>query len=114
MNFGRLNKRLEIVGVATSVSDGMGGKTTTRETVKTTWGSLRPFSARENLVYGLDVGSRNFECKLRWDLNYPIDQTNKIKFTDKRNNVRMFRITSVIDTDERGHEVTLIITERTD
>lgn len=114
MNFGKLNKRLVIKGIKSTTSDSIGGRTETTETKKTTWGSLRPVSAKEAMVYGLEVGSRAHECTLRYDENYEIDQNYWIEWTDRGDNTRTFRIVSVIDVNEAAHEIKLLLNERTD
>jgi head-tail adaptor len=114
MNIGKLNKRLVLKYVSARVTDNQGGYTETVSTAKTTWGMLRPVSAREQLIYGLELGSRSYVCVLRYDATYKIDQNYYIEWTDRGSTTRTFRIVSVIDEDEGAKQMTLLINERTD
>ena len=111
MNFGRLNKRLVLKHV-TRVTDNIGGYTETEVTDKTTWGSLEPMSAREQLLYGLEVAQRSYRCKLRYDENYDIDTSYFIEWTDRFDKTREFRIVSVISVDEAAREISLLLNEK--
>ena len=113
MNPGKLNKRLKLISV-TSESDGIGGYTETETTAKTTWGSLEPMSQREQLIYGLETGSRSYRCFLRYDENYNIDQNYHIEWTDRFFQTRRFRIVQVLSIDEGARVLNLILHERTD
>lgn len=113
MNPGKLNKRLSLISV-TRVSDGIGGYTETETTAKTTWGSLEPMSQREQLIYGLETGSRSYKCFLRYDENYNIDQNYHIEFTDRFSQTRRCRIVQVLNIDEAARVLNLILHERTD
>lgn len=106
MRIGKLNKRVTIKTVSRTV-DGLGGFTESVTTVKETWAGIRPLSARETLSYGLELGDRTAEIKLRYD--GVVNQTNYIDYAG-----REYRIRSVINPDERKHEYILICTERTD
>lgn len=114
MNFGKLNKRIVIKKIKTSVSDNIGGRTITYETAKTTWGSLSPLSAREMILYGMEVGQRFYRSVLRFDKAHNIDQTYYLEWTDPFNTVRKFRVVSVLNIDENKKVIELLVNERTD
>jgi SPP1 family predicted phage head-tail adaptor len=106
MRIGKLNKRVTIKTV-TRTADGLGGYTETISTVKETWAGIRPLSAKETLSYGLELGDRTAEIRLRFDGT--VNQTNYIEFGS-----RVYRIKSVVNPDEGNREYVLICTERTD
>lgn len=113
MNIGQLNKRL-VLKKATKVTDNIGGYTETPTTVKTMWGSLKPLSQREQLLYGLELGARSYRSRIRYDNTNEIDQNYYIEWTDRFDTVRSFRIVQVLIKNESAHEYELILHERTD
>jgi len=114
MNFGKLNKRIVLKKIKTSKSDSIGGTTVAYETAKTTWGSLSPLSAKEMILYGMEVGQRSHRCILRFDKEYDIDQTYYLEWTDPFDTVRKFRVVSVLNIDEDNKVIELLVYERTD
>ena len=62
----------------------------------------------------MEVGSRSYRIRLRYDSSYEIDQLYWVEWTDRSDNTRTFRIVSVIDIDERAHEIVLLANERTE
>ncbi len=113
MNFGKLNKRLTLKTV-TLTEDGIGGYTEYEVTQKETWGSLRPLSAKEQLLYGMSVGSRTYECIMRYDSNYDVNRKYFIEWTDRYDVTRSFKVNSVLQVNEAAHEISLLLTERTE
>ena len=113
MNFGKLNKRLTLKTV-TLTEDGIGGYSELEVAKKTTWGSLRPLSAKEQLLYGMSVGSRTYECSMRYDSSYDVNRKYFIEWTDRYDVTRSFKVVSVIRINEAAHEIQLLLTERTE
>lgn len=108
MRIGKLNKRVTINTVTrTTATDGMGGYTETTAKVKDTWAQIRPLTNSETLNYGVELGQRMVEIRLRYDSM--LDQTNTVVF-----GARTFRVRSVINTDEFNHEIIILASERTD
>ena len=114
MNFGKLNKRIVLKKIKTSAPDSIGGATVAYETAKTTWGSLSPLSAREIILYGMEVGQRSYRARFRFDKAYNIDQTYYLEWTDPFDTVRQFRVVSVLNIDEDKKVIELLVNERTD
>lgn len=113
MNIGRMNKRV-VLKYIDKVADGLGGNTATDVIVDEIWAELQTLSANERLIYGLEAGVRAIKMRTRFNIDRNLTQQYVIEYTDMFNDVRRFRITSVIQPNEDGRFYELILNERTD
>lgn len=113
MEIGKLNRRITLKTV-TRTPDGIGGFTETEVSQKETWGSVKPMSQREQLLYGLEVGVRAYKCAIRFDVNFDIDQSYFIEYVNRFSDTVKFRVIQVLNMDESTRKVELAVTERTD
>lgn len=113
MNIGKMNKRV-ILKLIDLTPDSIGGNTSSEVIVGEIWARLQSISSSEQLNYGLALGSRSYKMTTRFNIDVHITQQYLIEFTDSFNDVRKFRIVSVINPDENDKTFELIISERTD
>lgn len=110
MNTGKLNRRVTIItpGVMTPATDGLGGFTEGTQTTRETWAAIKQLSMREQLLYGLETGTRVYQFRFKYFAADDITRVKELQY-DSRN----FRIASIDEIDLAKQEIVIIAHERT-
>ena len=114
MRIGLMNKRVVIKLIDLTSDDGIGGTNSTEVMVDEIWAQLESLSSNERLIYGLEAGVRAFKMTTRFNIDLALSQRYVVYYTDRFNETRRFRITSVLQPDENARTFETIINERTD
>jgi len=80
MPIGELNKRIE-VQAASKVSDGMGGFTSTFNTIATVFCAIWPTSANQTIASAQPLGTITHRIRIRWRSNFR--STWRLKFGER-------------------------------
>jgi SPP1 family predicted phage head-tail adaptor len=107
MEVGKLNKRLTIRTYGASTPTEFGGSVMSAPTDYETWGSAKQLSQYETLSNGLKMGEASFRFTFRYQQGTKITQRNEVLYLG-----RVFRISSIINEDEKNFYITVLGTER--
>jgi SPP1 family predicted phage head-tail adaptor len=103
IQIGKLNKRIELQA-PTSVSDGMGGYTTTYATDSSAWAAIWPTSAKEQIV--ANAPSMIVTHRIRIRYHSTIDGSWRVKY-----GTRYFSIVSIVNYEEANRWLDLLCKE---
>lgn len=113
LNLGGFRHELTLEAPSAAVPDGDGGYTQTWAALNppTAWASLEIASQAklERLVANTVVAQASHIVRLRFHPD--LDQTCRIKWTDRAGTVRTANVIDVTDPDERGIELILLVSE---
>jgi SPP1 family predicted phage head-tail adaptor len=85
------------------ISDGLGGQTSTWNTVATLWAEISPISGKEQLF----ASQLNSSVRYRLMLRYRGEVTTRMRLRDDTNN-RIFNIRSVINVEEKKQLIEIL------
>lgn len=94
MEIGNLNSRIKIVTRGSLTPDGIGGFNEGAKSTRDVWAKVRQMSQREQLTYGLEVGTASFEFTLRKNTAYDVTQVKSIQHIGLT-----CRVVSVVEID---------------
>ena len=108
MEIGKLNRRITIVTNGARVADGIGGFTQAAGTTVDTWCSAKHLNQRENLSYGLEMGTASYKFTFRYEAGKALTQVKRLIYES-----RNFRIIGVNELDENKSFIQVIANEET-
>lgn len=108
MEIGKLNRRITIVTNGAKTTDGIGGYTYAAATTTDTWCSAKHLNQRENLSYGLEMGTASYKFTFRYEAGKALSQVKKLIYES-----RNFRIIGVNELDENKTFIEVIANEET-
>lgn len=103
----KLNRRIIVIAPGAKTPDGMGGFSSVPGLSSELWCSAKQLSARDSLVYGLDLKTASFKFCFRYESAKNITTEYGLTYEGKA-----FRIISIEEKDEAKDEIIIVANVR--